>query len=99
MSDVEEVDWQWFGFSLAISCASAENISDFLALFESGVFQDAQFALMGRYECELLLKNALLEDEQKDRIKQLMKKLGRKIRSNREYLDNLANNPPILIAQ
>jgi hypothetical protein len=89
MPEDGKAEWGWFGFCMAIACAGAECVDDFLSLYESNMFSDAQFAYMGYYECVLLLEKEGLTDEQLTRIQNLKKKLGRKLRANKEYIDQL----------
>ena len=88
-----------FIFSLAISCANAENISGFISLFESELIKNPAYAVIGNEECHILLNQDLLQPEDKVNVKALQKRLKRKISNNGEFLDKLMNIPPLLLGE
>jgi len=96
-TDIYTKENEWIVFYLALAAASASNIKEFVKIFKSSIIIDPALVQIGEYEAELLLEDEWLEIDEKRELEDLRKNLQKKLKNKSQYINQLANQKPILL--
>lgn len=97
VNDLERRKNEWITFCLAIASANANNINDFIMLFDSNIIIDPGLLQIGEHEAEFLLDDEWITKEEKNDLQEMLKSIRKKLKNSAEYLNSLASQKPLLL--
>ena len=91
---------QWMMFIVALGCACAGNIDDFVELYDTTQMPlNPSFAFVGLAEIEYQLESDWLREKDKPKLRELRKRLKSRIGKNHDYIQAAMDSRPLYLEE